>query len=81
MVSFTINLEVMSSVGPQHNKPIRRWYEMQRSDANPVNVNGSKMISPFDKVVNDKPGKLNSTVVFRNNLKLFWSCVNVSPTL
>ena len=71
----------MSSVGPQQNKPFRGWYEMQRRDATSVKVNGSKTISPFDKVVNDQPGKLNTTLVFRNNLKLFQNCVNVNPTL
>ena len=63
MVSFTINLEVMSSVGPQQNKPFRGWCEMQRRDAAPVKVNSSKTISPFDKVVNDQPGKLSKTLV------------------
>ena len=54
---------------------------MQRRDATPVKVNCSKTISLFDKVVNDKPSHLSTTMAFRNNLKLFWSSVNVNPTL
>ena len=48
-VSFTINLEVMSCVGAQHNETFRGWYEMQR-DMNLVETNGSKTRSLFEKV-------------------------------
>ena len=42
MVSFTINLEVMSGVEAQQNKAFRGWYEMQREDTTPVKINGLK---------------------------------------
>lgn len=42
-VTFTIKLEVMSTVGAQQN-------EIQRRDTTLVKTNGPKMISPFDKV-------------------------------
>ena len=41
MVSFTVNLEVMSRVGAQHNEIFRRWHETPRSNTNPVKTNGS----------------------------------------
>ena len=36
MVSFTINLEVMSRVGAQQNGTFRWWHEMQWRDTTPV---------------------------------------------
>ena len=36
MVSFTINLEVLSEMRAQKNKTFRGWYEMQRKYTTPV---------------------------------------------
>ena len=33
MVSFTINLEVMSKVGAQRNETFGRWHGIQKRDA------------------------------------------------
>ena len=52
MVSFKINLEVMSSVGTQKNETFRGSYEMQRRATTLVITNGSKIISRFDNVGN-----------------------------
>ena len=48
MISFTINLEVMSRVGVRGNGNFR-WHEMQRRDTIPVKTNGSKTSSLLRK--------------------------------
>ena len=68
MVSFTINLEVMSRVGVQQNKTGRGWYKMQGRDSTPVKINGSKTISPFFKVSNNEQTESSKTAAFRNIL-------------
>ena len=40
MVSFTINLEVMSKVGTQCNETFGRWHGMQRKDATQKRTSG-----------------------------------------
>ena len=50
MVSFKINIEVMSRVRAQCNESFRGWHEMQRRDTTPVKINGSKARSSFEKV-------------------------------
>ena len=52
MVSFTVNLEVMSRVETQRNETFSWWNEMRRRDATPVKINGSKTSSLFEKVGN-----------------------------
>ena len=52
MVDFTINLEVMTTVGAQRNETFRGWHEMQRRDASSVKSNCSKMSRSFEKVGN-----------------------------
>ena len=44
---------------------------MQIGDTTPVKINGSNMASPFDKLGNNDPAKLSTTVAFRDTLKLF----------
>ena len=39
MVSFTINLELMSWVRTKQNEVFRGWYEFQRSDATEIKTN------------------------------------------
>ena len=39
MVSFTINLELMSWVRTKQNEVFRGWYELQRSDATEIKTN------------------------------------------
>ena len=45
MVSFTINLEIMSGVVAKFNETFREWYGMQRWDLTPVKTNSSKKCS------------------------------------
>ena len=52
MVSFTVNLEVMSRVETQRNETFSWWNEMRRRDATPVKINGSKTSSFFEKLGN-----------------------------
>ena len=41
MVTFTINLEVMSRVGTPQNETFRGWLETQRRDKALVKISGS----------------------------------------
>ena len=40
IVSFTINLEIMSKVGVQRSEILIEWHGIQRSDTTPVKTNG-----------------------------------------
>ena len=50
MASFTINLEIRSRVGGQHNETFRARQERQRRDTTPVKTKGFKRISLFEKI-------------------------------
>ena len=52
MVSFAINLKVMSRVGAQHNKTLRGWHEIQRRDITLMKTKGRKTSSSCEKVGN-----------------------------
>ena len=45
MISFTINLELISKLRAQRNETSRGWYGMQIRDATLVKTNGCKMTS------------------------------------
>ena len=52
MISFTINLEVMSRVGARRNGNFRGWHEMQRKAVTIVKTNGSKTNRSIEKLGN-----------------------------
>ena len=52
MISFTINIKVMSRVGTQRNETFDGGIKMQRRDTVLVETNGSKTSSSFEKVGN-----------------------------
>ena len=56
MISFTINLEVVSRVGPQCNDALTEKHEMQWRDPTIVKTNDSKSIILFEVV-----GSIKST--------------------
>ena len=62
MNSCTINLEVISWAGAQQNETFKGWYEMQRKDTTPLEINGSKTISSFDKEGNQRDKLSNSGI-------------------
>ena len=45
MVSFTVNLEVMSRVGAQRNRTLRWWHEMRRKHKAPVKTSVKTTLS------------------------------------
>ena len=44
-------------------------------------INVSKTVNPMNKVGNNQPAKLSTTVAFRNILDLFWSFAYVNLAL
>lgn len=49
VVTFTINLEVMSWVGAPQDETLRGWLERQRRDIALVKISGSNAIKPLNK--------------------------------
>ena len=54
---------------------------MRRKDTTAVKNNDPKTISLFDKVCNNQPAKLSTTVAFKSIISLLRLCTDVHPTL